>query len=530
MPLCIDELHAQVRMREKRLVKAVGRHESRAQTELEEEQEEERRYHCEFQPCKARIVVEVDGVDDEEGKEQEGKRHRRAQHALPLCLFKEEKERREDLAEPEEPIVIGAPREMLFQRHGGGIPDECEELVVQIVAENQRGQQEVQPENRAQPARHFFVEHILIRCPGDPEECNREPRAEHIVEVRQKVLQGDIDRDGKEFCNAGQLPEEQHRNQQKDGAPRTVMEDACAQACTPENRDDKDCDENDQALMRFDRREHRMPQNYLPIERVRLGEFLEECVGIVDLRSSRRRCDRIARCAQIAPQGIGKGDGLSREQSLGKGERSFLRHTDAQRGAVLNELLRFVRKEHIDIPAAVLLRQAVLIAASAVADAQPILLLQPREQSERLVEVRVCGQSACQRQKENLPIGAGIGKNHGDILPQIVPTLHGDGAVLRYGEDDHSGKVRIPIELFCRAADKLLRLKIIELDSIGAVILKDLQEIRRESLRIERLRRGAAQGVGIGRAEVVRIDERQRLRRAHGCEEYEGACGAAERE
>ena len=128
------------------------------------------------------------------------------------------------------------------------------------------------------------------------------------------------------------------------------------------------------------------------------------------------------------------------------------------------------------------------------------------------------------------PIGAGIGKNHGDILPQIVPTLHGDGAVLRYGEDDHSGKVRIPIELFCRAADKLLRLKIIELDSIGAVILKDLQEIRRESLRIERLRRGAAQGVGIGRAEVVRIDERQRLRRALGCEEYEGACGAAERE
>ena len=52
--------------------------------------------------------------------------------------------------------------------------------------------------------------------------------------------------------------------------------------------------------------------------------------------------------------------------------------------------------------------------------------------------------------------------------------------------------MRVPVELLRRAAQELLRLKIIDLDRIRTAILKQLEQPPRVSLRLQRLHGGTA--------------------------------------
>ena len=250
VPLRIGKLHVQARVREEGLVEAVRRHEPRAQAEFDEQQKKERRHRRQLRPAHPIHVLKADGVYDKEDEQHKGEYHRSAQDLLLLCLFEEQEECCQDLKEPERPVCIGAPREMFLPDHFLCVPYEVEELMMEIVAEDERGEQEIEPKYHFQPRRHAAAAHVLIGGPCNPEKSHREAAAEHVEEIPERALQRHVVHERENLDHAVEFPEEQHRDEQEYRAPSAVVKDPCADACAPENGDDKGEREDSEACMR----------------------------------------------------------------------------------------------------------------------------------------------------------------------------------------------------------------------------------------------------------------------------------------
>ena len=166
--------------------------------------------------------------------------------------------------------------------------------MMQIVAEDEHGDEEIDAEHRPQPRRHRAVEHVLIRAPRDPEERDRQPAAKHIVEIPEYVLQCAAVCEDEDLHRAVQFPEEEHDNEEEDGTPRPTAEHAAADARPPYNRRSKGQNEDGKALVRLARRQQgalhdlRVVACIDPVERVReVGRYRADICG--DGRVARRR-------------------------------------------------------------------------------------------------------------------------------------------------------------------------------------------------------------------------------------------------
>ena len=272
-------------MRKECIVQTVRRHEPRVQTDLKECEEEERRQCRQLRPLHPRHILIGDGVHNKECEEDKREHHHGAQHLLLLCLFEEEEERREDFAEPERPVDIRAPRELLLPLLQNVVPCERKELLVIVVAEDERGEQEVEAEHRLQPRRHPAVDRVLVRAPRDPEECDREPRAEHVEEVPEHALQCTVVYEREDLHHTRQLPEEQHGDEEDNGTARPVMEHTAVNVCAPDDRERQHQHENHKSLVLLCRHEHGPLHDLCVIARVHRAE---------DVREIRRHC--VDRC------------------------------------------------------------------------------------------------------------------------------------------------------------------------------------------------------------------------------------------
>ena len=291
-PLRIHKPHREPCVRKECLVQAVRRHEPRVQTDLKECEEEECRQCRQLRPPHPRHILIGDGVRDKEHEEDKWEHHHGAQHLLLFRLFEEEKERREDLAEPERPVDICAPCESLLPLLQNVVPCEREELLVEVVAEDECGEQEIESEHRLQPRRHPAVDRVLVCAPRDPEECDREPRTEHVEEIPEHALQCAVVYEREDLRHTRQLPEEQHGDEEDNGAARPVMEHTAVNVRAPDDRERQHQHENHKSLVRLCRHEHRPLHDLCVIARVHRAEDVREirrhCVDSCGRRGERR--------------------------------------------------------------------------------------------------------------------------------------------------------------------------------------------------------------------------------------------------
>ena len=244
-------------MCEELLIQTVRRHQPRAHTELDEQQKEQCCHRCQLRPLHPRDELIGDRVHDEAEKQRKREHHRILQNLLRLRLFEEKQERGEDLDEPERPVGIRAPRHVLRPLHRLRTPCEVEKLMMQIVAENEHGEEEVDAEDCLEPRRHCAFKNVLIRCPCDPEQCHRETAAKHIVEIPEEAFECCVVCERENLRHAVELPEQEHGDEEENGAPRSVVEHALSERHPPDNRHNEGEDEDDEPLMRLRRREER---------------------------------------------------------------------------------------------------------------------------------------------------------------------------------------------------------------------------------------------------------------------------------
>ena len=152
-----------------------------------------------------------------------------------------------------------------------------------------------------------------------------------------------------DFYRTIQLPEEQHGDEEEDGAPRAVMEDAAVNADTPDDRQDERTDEEGEALVRFVRCEAGEPCDFCVIAFVCHTECAQE-IRRDGLAGHRRRGGGQVACGrQFSGQRVGECDGFSREDALRKGECSALRLDNAQPCTAANQTVCIMGEEYIDV-------------------------------------------------------------------------------------------------------------------------------------------------------------------------------------
>ena len=219
--------------------------------------------------------------------------------------------------------------------------------MMQIVAENEGCEQEVKAEYSLQPRGHRARAHILIRRPRDPEECNRQPCAEHIVEIPEHTLKCRVMCEREDLHHAVDLPQEQHRREEEDGAACPLMQHTAAYARAPDDGDRQHQREQGKPLVRLCGREGGTLQNLPVIAAVRRAQRAQE---IGRQRGGGGRQERRIACRrEIAGQRLGESDRRARENALGHGERPVCGHDHPEARAAPNETIRLVGKEHIHI-------------------------------------------------------------------------------------------------------------------------------------------------------------------------------------
>ena len=323
------------------------------------------------------------------------------QNLLRLRLFEEKQERGEDLDEPERPVGIRAPRHVLRPLHRLRTPCEVEKLMMQIVAENEHGEEEVDAEDCLEPRRHCAFKHVLIRCPCDPEQCHRETAAKHIVEIPEEALECCVVCERENLCHAVELPEQEHGDEEKDGAPRSVVEHALSERHPPDNRHNEGEDEDDEPLMRLRRREEGALTDLRVVACVCCTQG-EEKIGRHRTRGEDICGRRVACSRQCIGQYVGKCERYAREQPLCERERPIRRGDNRETCAAPNEAVCLVVKDHIDVAHISVGEDAPHTAMDGI-KAEPSLLLHPCEPMKRRVEIGT--HPLGEQQKEDLACG-----------------------------------------------------------------------------------------------------------------------------
>ena len=278
--------------------------------------------------------------------------------------------------------------------------------MMQVVAEDERGEQEVEAEHRLQPRGHRAVEHILVRRPRDPEECHRQPRAEHIVEIPERAFECCIMCKREKLCHAYQFPEEEHGDDEEDGTPRAVVQNTVQDRRPPEHRDDERAGEDRMALVRLRGRKERALQHFCMVVCVCRTKPQQE-IRRNHVRGGGLLCDRrIARLRQFCGELRREGEGTAREQPLCKGNRPVLRLDDAQACAAPDEAIRLMGKEHIDIARAPAAKDPPHAPMYRV-EAQASRRLHAGEPVESCLCIRI--HLSCEHQEEDLAFGRVVG-------------------------------------------------------------------------------------------------------------------------
>ena len=118
-----------------------------------------------------------------------------------------------------------------------------------VVRENEKGENEVEREDALEPRRHLLVEDVFVGRPRDPKESDGQPRAEDIVAVPEEVLERHVEGGREEARHAVELPEEQHGGEQQHGAPRAAVQHALPERAAPKHGDGECQDEQEEAVV-----------------------------------------------------------------------------------------------------------------------------------------------------------------------------------------------------------------------------------------------------------------------------------------
>ena len=252
--------------------------------------------------------------------------------------------------------------------------------MMQIVAENEHGEEEVDAEDCLEPRRHCAFKHVLIRCPCDPEQCHRETSAKHIVEIPEEAFECRVVCERKNLRHAVELPEQEHGDEKENGATRSVVEYALSERHSPDNRHNEGEDEDDEPLMRLRWREEGALTDLRVVACVCCTQG-EEKIGRHRTRGEDICGRRVACRRQCLGQRIGKCERCAREQPLCERERPIRRGDNRETCAAPNEAVCLVGKEHVDIAHVSVGKDAAQPPMYGI-KTEPFLVLHPRESGE----------------------------------------------------------------------------------------------------------------------------------------------------
>ena len=237
-PLCIEQHEAKRCLAEKRLMLVIRRHEPHPQAEFDQQQKEARRRERHVDAHGGQKIVK-DRIEKEQDATHDRQHHPEAPDLLQLRLNPEDCQCRKDFQEPEGPVGIGTPFNLLFPGAAVLFRREREELLVPFIRQDSDSQCEIQDEQGEDVCRQPLRDSIAVSHMRNPEQCDRQGRAEDVVEIPEQPQQGLIrirhSRLGHVLQETQNLPGEQCGKEQTDGPARTALEEARPKRLSPEH-------------------------------------------------------------------------------------------------------------------------------------------------------------------------------------------------------------------------------------------------------------------------------------------------------